>query len=185
MSTPVRQRRWFQYSLRTLVVFVTLCAIACSWVAVKMKHAREQREAAEAIAEFGAWMKWSEPSGPRWVRQLMGDDPFRDVTMACLPRDGFTDSRLGHLKGLSQLQCLILYETNVTDVGMENLRGLRQLQHLILARTGISDAGLEPIKSLSQLRELDLEEDKLTEEGVNKLQLALPKCKISWSHLGQ
>jgi len=28
--------RWYQFSLRTLLVFVTLCAMACSWLGVKI-----------------------------------------------------------------------------------------------------------------------------------------------------
>jgi hypothetical protein len=46
-------RRWFQYSLRTLLIFVTLFAVACSWFAVKLGQARRQREAVEALFILG------------------------------------------------------------------------------------------------------------------------------------
>ena len=36
MPDPTPKLRWFQFRLRTLLVVVTLCAVACSWVAVKM-----------------------------------------------------------------------------------------------------------------------------------------------------
>ena len=46
-STP--KLRWFQFSLRTLLIVVTLCAIPCSWLAVKMRRAeREKATAADA-----------------------------------------------------------------------------------------------------------------------------------------
>jgi hypothetical protein len=36
MKTPRPTRRWLQFSLRALLVLVTLSAIPCSWLAVKL-----------------------------------------------------------------------------------------------------------------------------------------------------
>ena len=53
-AKPKSKRRWHQYSLRTLLILVTLFAVACSWFAVKMQQARRQREAVEYIRnKFG------------------------------------------------------------------------------------------------------------------------------------
>jgi len=50
---PARpRRRWLQYSLRTLLVFMVLASVPMSWLAVKMHHAREQREAVEAMRAY-------------------------------------------------------------------------------------------------------------------------------------
>lgn len=65
----------------------------------------------------------------------------------------------------------------VTDAGLEHLKGLTQLQHLILQNTKITDAGLEHLKGLTQLQQLNLN-TKVTDQGVERLQQALPKCKI-------
>ena len=43
----------------------------------------------------------------------------------------------------------------------------------------ITDAGLEHLKGLTKLRSLRLSGTKVTHEGVNKLQQALPNCKIA------
>jgi hypothetical protein len=56
MTTPTTRLRWFQYSLRTLLVFVTLCAIACSWLAVKIKQARQQREVVAEVEKSDGWI---------------------------------------------------------------------------------------------------------------------------------
>jgi hypothetical protein len=45
-ATPRPKRRWFQYSLRSLMLFVLCCAIACSWFATR---AANQREAVRAL----------------------------------------------------------------------------------------------------------------------------------------
>jgi hypothetical protein len=56
MTVAKPKLRWFQFSLRTLLVFVTLCAIPCSWLAVKMQQAKRQREAVVAIEKLGGFV---------------------------------------------------------------------------------------------------------------------------------
>lgn len=46
-------KRRYQFSLRTLLIIVTLFAVACSWFAVKMRQAKKQKEAVEAILKWG------------------------------------------------------------------------------------------------------------------------------------
>ena len=46
MTVPKLKRRWPQYSLRTLLVLMLLVGIGMSWLGVKVKQLRRQREAA-------------------------------------------------------------------------------------------------------------------------------------------
>jgi hypothetical protein len=50
---PKRQRRWFQFSLRTLLIGVTLVAVACCGIVDRARLIRERDEALqrEATAE--------------------------------------------------------------------------------------------------------------------------------------
>jgi hypothetical protein len=198
--------RWFQYRLRTLLVVMTLWAIACSWYAGKVLRVRRQREAAAAIEELGGRMHWTQPSGPAWLRNLLGDACFRtadDVDLASIRApvsdaalaqvaEGFpkievfdlswarvTDVGLKHLKALSRLRILRLFGCNITDAALENLRGLSQLEDLDLCGTGVTDAGLENLKTLTKLEGLDLRMTQVTDIGVKGLQQALPNCKIT------
>jgi alpha-D-ribose 1-methylphosphonate 5-triphosphate synthase subunit PhnL len=41
---PKRDRRWFQFRLRTLLIGVTLLAVACGYVASKAKIVRDRSE---------------------------------------------------------------------------------------------------------------------------------------------
>jgi hypothetical protein len=40
-ALPAPKRRWFQYSLRSLMLFVLCCSIACSWYATQVANQRE------------------------------------------------------------------------------------------------------------------------------------------------
>jgi hypothetical protein len=122
MTVAKPKLRWFQYSLRTLLVFVTLCAIPCSWLAVKMQQAKRQREAVAAIEKLGGTVFWSEPSGLAWMQSLLGDDLFRHVESVYLNDTEVTDAGLEHLTGLNMLQVLSLYQTKVTDAGVKKLK---------------------------------------------------------------
>ena len=49
---------------------------------------------------------------------------------------------------------------------------------LFLNNTKVTDAGLEHLKGMTNLRKLTLVDTQVTDEGVDKLQQALPDCKI-------
>jgi hypothetical protein len=182
-NSPKVKLRWYQFSLRTLFVFTTLCAVACSWLAVKMQQARKQREAVEAIQKLGGEVKYDyqettilnpQPPGPAWLRKLFGDDFFATVTSVRLS----SDANLGDLKGLTDVRALFLSNIWVTDAGLENLTGMTQLITLFLDDTQVTDAGLEHLKGLTQLQMLYVGNTQVTEAGVTKLRQALPNCRI-------
>jgi hypothetical protein len=133
--------RWFQYSLRGLLLFTLLFAIACSWFTVRMQQAKRQREAVEGIEKlFGSvWYDYEErkvePPGPAWLRNLLGGDFFSQVVGVNLHSAHVTDADLKYLKGLTQLIRLDLGNHPITDAGLENLEGLTELRVLGLYGT--------------------------------------------------
>ncbi len=205
MTTPHPRRRFFRYSLRTLLIVVT---VFCVWLGVIAKQARDQRQAMELIWELGGEVAYeyqigqSEPLAPEWLRQLIGDEYFLtvyEVSLAGLKlhdRDleainwftdvktlflfdmQITDAGLVHLKGLTKLDMLSLENTQITDAGLEHLKGLTKLQWLSLEGTQITDAGLEHLRGLTNLFQLRLTDTQCTEDGIEKLQQVLPKCQI-------
>jgi hypothetical protein len=49
---PKRKRRWFQFSLRSLMIFTAICAIGSVWVARGIEQKRKVRESRTNEAVF-------------------------------------------------------------------------------------------------------------------------------------
>jgi hypothetical protein len=114
---------------------VLLASLGMSWVAVKMKRARQQKEAVEEITksggqvlynyelrQSGAPLQLSGPPGPAWLRSLLGENFFATVVYVDLTSPWAADAVLEYLKGLTQLQVLFLGGTKVTDEGVKRLQ---------------------------------------------------------------
>lgn len=157
-----RKLRWYQYSLRTLLIWVTLFAVVCSWAAVKMQQARGQKEAVAVLLKKGASIGYdyervqvppsfppipgAKPPGPAWLRKLIGKDFFINVTMIELCFTDVTDADLKHLDGMTHLHYLNLQHTEITDAGLEHLKGLKELNRLFIDNTKITDSGAADLK---------------------------------------
>ena len=71
------------------------------------------------------------------------------------------------------------FSGDLTDDGLRHVKELAGLELLDLQnQTHVSDAGLEHLKGLVGLLSLDLSGTHVTDEGVKKLQEALPNCEI-------
>lgn len=85
-----RKRRWYQFSLRTLLLLMTVFAL---WLGRWVHESRQEKMALEALAgrdfsyrydyQFGVGggsVYNSPPPGPRWLRELAWEHHFRRVT---------------------------------------------------------------------------------------------------------
>ena len=134
------KRRWFQYSLRSLLVLVTLFAIACSWYAVEMQKAAKRRAAIAEITKVGGPVFYYDASDPdtlgkpprwfSWLRRLHGDEHLGNAVVADLSSFPMTDAGPEYLKELTSLQYLSLEVTETTDAGLVHLKGLTNLKGL-------------------------------------------------------
>ena len=89
-----------------------------------------------------------------------------------------TDDGLVHIASLNKLIWLLLNGTQVTDEGLKCLEGLSGLRFLNLSKTQVTDEGLKCLEGLSGLRLLDLRKTQVTAAGAERLQQALPRCKV-------
>lgn len=143
-------RRWFQFSLRTLLVFTLTFGIASGWIANRRRAIAER---AADLGRAGAAICESQPQ-PIWRLWLFGDDSpryARSIYVVNPIRDSVL-LRL-HLNELTQLRALDLADTHITDAGLAHLEGLTNLQTLILG-------------------------DWVTDQRLSQLQKALPMTTI-------
>ena len=69
--------------------------------------------------------------------------------------------------------------TTRPPAGLVQLKGLTKLEFLRLWATNVADAGLAHLEGLRNLKLLLLNMTKATPAGVKQLQQALPNCNIS------
>lgn len=114
---PGRSSRWLRFSVRTLMAFVLLGALACSWLAVNMRAAERQAELVEMIRQSGGavyydfqydYEKRRRINGSSkmqsWLRNWLGSDMFSDVVGVTIKNASSQEIRtlqeLHHLEAL-------------------------------------------------------------------------------------
>ena len=83
-------------------------------------------------------------------------------------------SDLSPLKDLSKLKRLLVMQNNISDIS--SLRELTELEEAQLWNNPIED--ISPLLGLKKLKIIDITRTKVSKQDVEKLQKALPNCKI-------
>jgi hypothetical protein len=82
MTKPKRKRRWFQFSLRTLLIGVTLLAVAGGYVGWQATIVRERERLRQHVLirvnpfddeEFTVLRQPESDAGVNWLGRLLGD----------------------------------------------------------------------------------------------------------------
>jgi hypothetical protein len=144
-------RRRFQFSIRSLLALTVAVALPCGWLAVEMKKAEKQRQ-------FVVWVVK--------VQGLVRHD--YELTNVVTPGPNWLRALVG--KDL-------LSDVVEADLSNHYEPGGRWVWDQ-WGNPDITDADLEQLNGLTQLKEVQLDGTSLTDEGVAKLQQALPNCKI-------
>jgi hypothetical protein len=77
---PKRKRRWFQFSLRTLLIVVTLLCVACGYVGWQAKIVRDRRE----LLDSSKPAEWSQTDDENlsWLQRKLGDQGYKRIYLA-------------------------------------------------------------------------------------------------------
>ena len=155
------KRRWCRFSLKTLLIVVTVATVAFGiWVQYRRQRAMENRERVAAIEELGGTVDRAyEELRPRtWLEEQFDDpgdanDPVGLLTIwsVNLNVSNLTDDDMEHLTGMSELDTLYVGPcfgntvdvTHVTDAGLVHLKRLTKLKDLNLDMTYVTEAGLK------------------------------------------
>ncbi|MBC7857131.1 MAG: hypothetical protein IAF94_27180 [Pirellulaceae bacterium] len=176
--TTQPKRRWFQFSLRTLLVLMTvLCLGPGGYVAYEQGKTREKQGAVTAIENLGGYVFYDDkaPARSGLTRLILGDDKFANVNGVDFnplktENRQITDADLRHLKMFPRLNHLVLKNCRqITDAGLADLSGLANLHYLYLNDSPITDAGLVHLAGLTNLEELSLTHTQVTGPGLVQL----------------
>jgi hypothetical protein len=173
----------FRFSLRTLLILVTLGAAAFGWFGIKMRQAQRQKESVAAVRNLGGIVGYdyefdsvgnqkanASPPTPAWLRKTLGDDFFAEVKYVFLCGCGADDETLVLIRGMPRLESLnISYTTKITDDGLANLASLTELRELRMSNTGVTDAGLAHLRGLKKLKDLNLARTHVTDAVLKQM----------------
>jgi hypothetical protein len=180
MNAMSRKPFRLRLSVRTLLVFVLVIGLALGLLARRVNQARQQSRAVAEIRGCGGsvefdWQQSNEeddplnptrrptptPSGPAWLRRLVGDDYFQTVTAVDL--SGLMTSQRGcsslevavqMARSFPQLKFLLLDCRGSCEDTLEAIGELNQLEKLIFWGNDVTDAGMAHLRRLTNLKKL-------------------------------
>ena len=195
-AAPPDRRRWFRFSLRTLMFALT---VLCVWLGVKVNAARRQREAVQAILQAGGTVFYDYQtvpvSGapdsfninssatlpvPAWLRSIFGDDFFCNVIYVSFSNGLSPDLELDRLASLPALWRLQIRSNPIAaganpsrrslrDADLAALAKLSQLRELLLIRQEIEGPGLQALVGLKHLKQLSLARTLINDAGLEQV----------------
>jgi internalin A len=169
------KRRWFQFSLSTFFILVTLFAV---WLGFISFHAHEQRAIVARIKELGGIVRYDyqmganpqqSPSGWPWLRRLVGDEYFQDVASVNLDGTQVSDADLRLIGRLRHTKKLSLNRTDISDEGLASIHGMSQLIYLGLMKTKVTSEGIRLLPQPQNAWVLVLEDTSVGDEAVSNL----------------
>jgi Leucine Rich repeat len=186
VAPPNRKRRWFQFSLRSLLIVVVSVAIPCVWLGRTAWRKRKETRAIDSIDRSGGTVLFdyeieadrsrsegARPPGPAWLRSLLGETFFAKVVQLGIgDRSAGTnvEQLIEQIKEMRHVEVLDLSGAKLTDPDLVNLGQMSKLRVLRLDMTGITDAGLIAMKGLSKLEALYLADTAVNDAGLVNLQ---------------
>jgi hypothetical protein len=81
-ESPKPRRRWFQFSLRTLLVVTVLFSFTAAWYGNNYLRIKRQREATSVCLSHGCYLSYSEPSKGEDIREYA---PFASAAIPAKP----------------------------------------------------------------------------------------------------
>ena len=179
-DTPKRKRRWFQFSLRSLLIFTLICAVACGWVARRAAQKRRQLDAIASLLKMGAYITYdfqydssgqsipgARPPGPEWLRNLFGENFLSDVKYVYIPSQTKPDPNAAAKHWWQKALAVLAPEPPPdADAALATCEEFPNLKDLVLSETTVSDRGLAHLDKLSQLRSLELSETTVSDAGL-------------------
>jgi hypothetical protein len=169
--------RFFQFTLRELLLLVLLVAAACSWWRIHHNQRVREKEVMARFEkrEFRPW--WDgKYRGPEILEKTLGRDWLDDfhVVTQCLCSsldEHQCEEVMSCIDDLPNLERVDFGSCGGNDSAviaqwLSRMTALKALQSLDLSRSRLADSGMETISHMSELRELYISGTSITNRGV-------------------
>ncbi len=175
------KKRWFSFSLKTLLVLMMAIAIG---LVLYVKISRSRRAAIASIGRLHGSISYKE-SGPNWLRKVIPDEKFfwSPVAIRFDPSNPITDADLqsviNRLWKFDDLTYLNFDRSKITDAGIAQLVPFaNKLESLDIRGTGVSDDGITYLQRFPRLTLLRLKGSAISPDGIEKIRKSMPNCKL-------
>lgn len=162
---PKPNRRWYQFSLRTLFIVMSMLVVGVAWLASIAREARRQRIVVTEFLELGATIKFSDeqPSRPEMFDTdylgrieeitLWLPDPDDETTWFAndFLRPQRFNAEIGDVSWIAA--CKNLKWLQLVRIGLSDVSWLAELRHL--ETLNLSENPISDVSSIRELRKLN------------------------------
>lgn len=147
-----RRNRFLQFHLGDLLVFTAFVAVVAGILATYRHQYRRELRALESIEKTESRTEWGipvnervdwQPGGPSWLRNVLGDRPFR-IFDRVVGIDA-ADEELRHVVKLRNLKVVRLFIFSASNRQLELLQQCPHLEALDLCFAYVDDEGEEKL----------------------------------------
>lgn len=176
------------------MILTLIVAVPCAMLGRRIERKQRERAALKTIEDYGGAVGYdyqfdhdgslivdAEPPGPKWLRYILGNEFFAEVTcyFSESPADDAETARLTNaFQELPYLKTVSMCAPELTDTGLANFARLTQVETLrFMMSRKPTDTGLRYLKRIRGLRSLSIE-GNFSAAAKADLQKALPNCEI-------
>jgi hypothetical protein len=172
-SQSTRSRTWMRFSLRAVILVLTMGCIALAYF---FNQCRRERAAVDAVVKAGGKVSFERQGEtptqnvPAWLRSMLGEEPFRTPLYVTFRGEEVDDELLAsHLPAFGSAERIVVISPNVSDQGLAYLPKNAAYEILWLDCAEVTDAGMEHLAALKRIDSLALNCDRLTPAGIRRL----------------
>jgi hypothetical protein len=194
-SQPTKRnnRRWLQFSLRTMLI---MTALISAWLAFVFIPAQRADRATKALQEKGMSVSYDfqhvpgtspyhyssrvPQPGPAFLRKLFGDGLFQHAESISRDHSVVKADDLSPLEAIPTIRSVSLAHCQIGDEHLKHLAGLQHLELLNVGKGQITERGLSNLAHLTELRTLDLSDNQIHGDGLKHLSSL---TKLTWLFL--
>jgi hypothetical protein len=158
----------YQFRLQTLLIAVTVLAVALGWVRWEVEQIRKERAVVAWVGDADGSVSYPKEYA------FFSRDQWFGVRVKSVDLENAQLSDLSPLAELQNLTTLCLNGSDASD--LSSLSDLKNIEGLAVSYTRVSD--LSPLAELTNLEQILIWNSQVSDEQVQELKRRLPKCVI-------